>query len=277
MTHEIYETLASGYALGTLDGDDLAQFQAHLADGCAACTAALRQTEATLALLARATPPMIPPAHVKQALLARIAAEGPRRAAPVPRPRWFPWVAGAVAAGLLAFFTGMFVASRYEARLGQAAREVVALRQRVQGQQRAVAHVIDLLREPGTSVLRLRGQGPAPDASASLLWNDQSGGHLLVASLSPLPPGKTYEFWTISGGTPRPAGLFTVDASGRGGHFVDPVPGGRPEVFAVTIEPAGGVAAPTGPVVMMGGLEGPPKPPDARRAPGNPGRSSGTR
>ena len=42
----------------------------------------------------------------------------------------FPWVAGAVAAGLLAFFTGMFVASRYEARLGQAAREVVALRQR---------------------------------------------------------------------------------------------------------------------------------------------------
>ncbi len=250
MTHDTYETLASGYALGTLDGEDLAQFQAHLAEGCAACTAALRETEATLALLACATPPVMPPAHVRQALVARIAATGRRRAGPVPRPRWFPWVAGAVAAALLAFFTGMFVAARYEARLGQAAREVVALRQRVQRQQAAVYHVIDLLREPGTSVLPLRGQGPAPEASASLLWNDRSGGHLLVASLTPLPSDKTYELWTISGGTPRPAGLFTVDASGRGGHFVDPVPGGRPEVFAVTIEPAGGVPAPTGPIVL---------------------------
>jgi anti-sigma-K factor RskA len=265
MTHETYELLAFGYALGTLDGEDLAQFQAHLAEGCVACTAALRESEETLALLARETTPVIPPASVKQALLARIAAEGPRRAASAAlrarRPRWFPWVAGAVAASLLAFFTGMFVAARYETRLGQVTREAVALRQRIQRQQAAVYHVIDLLREPGTSVIRLKAQGPPPDASASLLWNDRSGGHLLVASLTPLPPDKTYELWTISGGTPRAAGLFAVDASGRGGHFVDPVPGGRPEVFAVTVEPAGGVSVPTGPIVMMGGLEGPPKPP----------------
>jgi anti-sigma-K factor RskA len=274
MTHETYEALASGYALGTLDGDDLAEFQAHLAEGCAACTTALRESEETLALLARATPPVPPPASVKQALLARIGAQGRRRAEATGRPWWFPWMAGAVAASLVAFFTGMFVAARYEARLGQATREAVALRQRVQRQQAAVYHVIDLLREPGTNVLKLKGQGPAPDASASLLWNDRSGGHLLVAGLAPLPPDKTYELWTISGGTPRPAGLFVVDASGRGGHFVDPVPPGRPEVFAVTIEPAGGVPAPTGPVVMLGGLEGPPKPPDARGAPGDPGRPS---
>jgi anti-sigma-K factor RskA len=32
---------------------------------------------------------------------------------------------------------------------------------------------------------------------------------------------------------------------------VDPVPEGRPvDVFAVTIEPAGGVPAPTGPIVL---------------------------
>ncbi|MGH7332038.1 MAG: anti-sigma factor [Candidatus Rokuibacteriota bacterium] len=261
MTHETYETLAPGYALGTLDGEDLAQFQSHLAKGCTVCLAALREAEETLALLARGTSPVIPPGSVKQALLARIAAAGPRRVEPGRRPRWFPWVAGAIAASLLAFFTGMFVAARYEARLGQVTREAVALRQRVQRQQAAVYHVIDLLREPGTSVLRLSGQGPAPDASASLLWNDRSGGHLLVAGLAPLPPDKTYELWTIRGGTPRPAGLFVVDASGRGGHFVDPVPGGRPEVFAVTIEPAGGAAAPTGPIVVLGGLEGSPKPP----------------
>ncbi|RPI48710.1 MAG: anti-sigma factor [Chloroflexi bacterium] len=121
------------------------------------------------------------------------------------------------------------------------------------GIQPTRTHVIDLLREPGTSVLRLRGQAPAADASASLLWNDQSGGHLLVAGLAPLPADKAYELWTISAGTPRPAGVFAVDASGRGGHFVDPVPGGRPEAFTVTIEPAKGVPSPTGPIVLMGG------------------------
>ena len=254
MTHETYDTLAAGYALGALDGGDLAQFETHLAEGCATCAAALAEAEETLALLARATPPVIPPASIKQTLLARAAAQGARPVGPVRRPRWFPWVAGAVAAGLLAFFTGMFVAARYEARLGQATREVAALRTRVQRQQAAVYHMMDLLREPGTSVLQLSGEGPAPGASASLVWNDRSGGQLLVSSLAPLPPERAYELWTISGGTPRPAGLFTVDASGRGAHQVDPVPGGRPQVFAVTIEPAGGVPAPTGPIVLKGAL-----------------------
>jgi len=158
---------------------------------------------------------------------------------------------GGVAMAVGALLGGGFVAARYETHLGQVTREAVALRDRVQRQQAAVYHVIDLLREPGTSVIRLQGQGPAPGASASMLWNDRSGGHLLVASLTRLPPDKTYELWTISGTTPRPAGLFAVDAKGTGGLRVEPVPGDRPvDVFAVTIEPAGGVPAPTGPIVL---------------------------
>ena len=263
MTHETYEALASGYALDTLDGEDLAQFQAHLAEGCAACTTALREAEETLALLARAASPVIPPASVKQALLARIAAEGPRRGEPVRRPRWFPWVAGAVAAGLLAFFTGMFVAARYEARLGQVAREAVALRLRAQGQHAALYHVMDLLREPSTSVLQLRGDGPAPDASASLVWNDRSGGHLLVSRLAPLPPDKTYELWTISEGIPRPAGLLRGRRLGprwsrRGSGSGRPSSGLRRHHRARRRGPdADRTDCTEGGSIVMGGLEGP--------------------
>jgi anti-sigma-K factor RskA len=271
MSHDTFEDLAAGYALGTLDGEDLALFQAHLAEGCARCSSALAQAEEALARLARQDPPVIPPPGVKQALLARIAASSrgvPRDVGAAPAERdpgrppgrawWFPWVAGAVAASLLAFFTGMFVAARYEARLGQMAREAAALAARIRQQEAALQReldgrnrLVDLLRDPSTRVVALTGLGPGAGASGRVVWNEATGGQLYVSSLAPLPPDKTYELWTITGGTPRPAGLLAVDASGRGGHRVEPVRGERPvEVFAVTIEPAGGAPAPTGPIVL---------------------------
>ena len=264
MNHDPYATLAAGYALGTLDGDDRAVFETHLTEGCAECTATLRDAEETLAALAREAVPVVPPASVKRSLMARAAAGQARRASPVqaavraPRPRWFPWVAGAVAAALAAFFTGGFVAARYEGEIGRIARETNALRERLRAQETALRteltaanRVVELLRDPATRVLTLRGAGPAPEAAGRLVWNAAAGGHLYVVSLVPLPADKTYELWTISGGTPRPAGLLAVDAKGTGSVRVEPVPEGPPvDVFAVTIEPAGGVPSPTGPIVL---------------------------
>jgi hypothetical protein len=201
---------------------------------------------------------------VKQSLMARVAVEQALRA-PVgplpargPRPRWFPWVAGAVAAGLAAFFSAGFVASRYEARLGRMARETSSLRERLLAQESALRtelasanRVVELLRDPVTRVIPLRGAGPAPEAAGRLVWHASAGGHLYVTGLPPLPADRTYELWAISGSTPRPSGLFTVDTRGSGGVRVDPAPEGpRVDVFAVTIEPAGGVPAPTGPIVL---------------------------
>jgi anti-sigma-K factor RskA len=261
--HDTYAALAAGYALGTLDGEDRSLFEAHLAAGCAECAAALREAEEALTALAREAPPAIPPAAVKQALLARVAVERARGvAAPPPparpRPRWFPWMAGAVAAGLAAFFAGMFVAAHYERELGRVVRETGALRERLRQQEAALrvelaaaSRVVELLRNPETRVVPLRGTAPAPAAAGRLVWHEAAGGHLYVTNLTPLPADKTYELWTISGGTPRPAGLFAVDARGAGTLRVEPVPGGGAvDVFAVTVEPAGGMPAPTGPIVL---------------------------
>ena len=151
-----------------------------------------------------------------------------------------------------------FVASRYEAQIGRVARETSALRERLREQEAALraeldsaSRVVELLRDPGTRVIALRGADPAPGATGRLVWHATAGGHLYVTDLAPLPEGKTYELWTISGKTPRPAGLFNVDAKGAGALRVEPVPSGDPvDVFAVTIEPAGGVPAPTGPIVL---------------------------
>jgi anti-sigma-K factor RskA len=260
MSHDDdFDTLAAVYAVGALDGAELTRFETHLAEGCAQCEAALREASETLAGVAREAPRAIPPAHVKEALM--------RRAAPIPaigraagtrrgRLRWL--AASAAAAIFVAAFTGMFVAARYEARLGQMARETAEIRERLSRDQAALAaqvatyrDVVDLLRDPATRLVTLQGLAPAPAAFARVVWNDRTGGHIFVANLAPAPAGKAYELWTIGEGAPRPAGLVTVEASGTGGRRVEPVPGGAPvKVFAVTVEPEGGTPAPTGPMVL---------------------------
>ena len=80
MNHDPFDTLAAVYAVGALDGDDLVQFEAHLAGGCDRCRTTLRESHEALARVAQAEPRAIPPAEVKDALLRRINGTGARRA-----------------------------------------------------------------------------------------------------------------------------------------------------------------------------------------------------
>lgn len=182
-------------------------------------------------------------------------------ASPRARTRrgWLAWAVGTAAAALAAAaFTGGVVASRYEARLGLMARETAALRQRLQrdsvaleGQLAVYRSAAELLHDPATQIVALRGVGPSPQATGRVVWHAVNGGHLFVANLSAPPPGKAYELWAIGEGAPQPAGVFQVDAQGRGSHRIAPVDAAKPvKVFAVTLEPAGGVPAPTGPTVL---------------------------
>jgi anti-sigma-K factor RskA len=106
------------------------------------------------------------------------------------------------------------------------------------------------LRDPATRVVALHALEPTPHAAARVIWNEATGGHVVVANLPPAPPRKTYELWTIARGTPRAAGLLATDASGSASRPIAPPERGPVDVFAVTIEPEGGVAAPTGPTVL---------------------------
>ena len=61
------------YALGALDGEELKDFQTHLATDCAMCAAYLRETRETLNLLHRSLRPMTPSTQSsKQRLLEKI-------------------------------------------------------------------------------------------------------------------------------------------------------------------------------------------------------------
>jgi anti-sigma-K factor RskA len=253
-SHEPFDTLAALHAVGALDGDDLREFEAHLATGCTRCETAVRQTEQALARAALAGPPEPPPAGVREALVSRASAgRAPGRG------RWLPWAIGLVAAAIAAgALSAAYVASRYEAKLGQMARETATAKDRVARSEvelreelESARSAMELLRDPTTRMVELRGQAAAPGAAARLLWSERAGGLLLVSKLPPLPPGKTYALWTVEGDVPRPAGIFVPDEAGRATVKVAArTPGAPVRVLSVTLEPESGVQAPTGSVVL---------------------------
>lgn len=271
MTAEEIRELAAVYALGGLGGEDRERFEALLRAADPEALRALREFQGTVPELAGAAT-VAPPAGAKQALLARIAAAaraqvspsigvaGPARLAgrpgrgrdgDPPRRSWWPaaWAA-AVAAGIAAIAVGLSLSATYERRLERLTAETRALR----GEADRLRGLLAPVRDPGSQIVSLAGLGPAPSARARMIWNAPKGGLLVTAGLSPAPSGKAYQLWAIQGtNAPVSAGVFDVGADGTATLRVPPLRGvDQVDVFAVTLEPAGGVPAPTGQMYLAG-------------------------
>lgn len=108
------------------------------------------------------------------------------------------------------------------------------------------------LASPETATIVLAGTEEAPKARVKLAYDRGSGRAVLFGYDLPLPPaGRAYQLWFIAGGTPLPGRVFAPDATGQGSWDGDVPPEGRDaSVFAVTLEPASGVALPSGPMIL---------------------------
>ncbi len=255
MSHEPFSELAAAYALGALDGDERSRFEAHLRAGCRECETALVDYGETLAAVTAELPPVGPPPGVKAALLERIAAQTPRAPAPraqpqrvseLPRPRWIAWrwaFAGALAASLVVnLFLGVRM-TRISRELAARSEEGFKIREQLVQMQ----ELLEIARKPGNQVVALAGLKPSPGAEGTMYWRRGGGGIFLAGGLPPPPSGKTYQLWAIAGGKPVSAGVFGVDPSGSGTLRVSPLAGvPKVDLFAVTLEPAGGLPQPSG-------------------------------
>lgn len=268
MSDERFLELAPLAALGALDGEDLSAFSRHLPTS-AQCRAELAVFEAVAARLPMALEPVAPATAVRERVIGSVA---PYRAvaAPARSAGWlFPTLA--TAAALVCGLGYVRVRAERDAarREAQGARDgFEALGREVTkaqvdmanlGKELASARVVrDLVARPSARMARLTGLPPAPKASARVVWDPGTREAVLfVAGLDAAPAGKAYEVWVIAQAAPAPAGVFQVTADGSAiVHLPIVADTARVKTFAVTVEPAAGAPAPTGPMVLAGAAAG---------------------
>jgi anti-sigma-K factor RskA len=252
--HDRFDELPSIYALGTLDGEELREFEEHLKSGCAICEQTLKETEMILSLMPYSLPPVQPSPELKERLLKKIKASKKMAESSYEpifwerlQPAWFK-LAGAVALALLVllFISNLFLIDR----LREQRAEVNRLKEQVTGQN----EVMEFLQNPNTVVVSLVNLQPGSKAHARVLWDKRKNKALFYGlSLPPTPLEKTYQLWVIADNTPVSAGVFKVDEKGNCSMMVEALPEpDKVQKFAVTLEPEGGMPKPTGDMYLVG-------------------------
>jgi hypothetical protein len=161
---------------------------------------------------------------------------------------WLAWGGAFAAAALVVVYLG-WTLNALENELTEQAREVTSLQQEIARQQ----ELLKTLVSPDTQVVALDGLKPSPAARGRIWWHRAAGGFFVASGLPAAPAGKTYQLWAIARGTPLSAGVFDVDPKGSAALRVTPLAGvEKVEVFAVTLEPAGGLRKPSGPLYLAG-------------------------
>lgn len=94
----------------------------------------------------------------------------------------------------------------------------------------------------------------AQQPAAQMFWNRASHDWTMIAAGLPAPrPGRTYQLWLITDDAKISAGTFEPDAQGktvlRANYALDR---NALRAIAISEEPDGGVAAPSGPIVIAG-------------------------
>jgi hypothetical protein len=109
-----------------------------------------------------------------------------------------------------------------------------------------------VLAAPDLLRMNLEGSDETGRAVGQVLFSRSAGLVVSASHLSALTAGAAYEVWLIGPGGPAGVGFLRLDAAGRAVLANDGVPDvPRPVTgLMVTIEPTGGKAAPSGPIVL---------------------------
>jgi anti-sigma-K factor RskA len=233
-------------ALGALEGEEKQALEAHVT-ACSDCARKLAEGRGRVAILSLAAPPVAPSAVVKQRLMAQIRGEAEAAPAPAGPRRWWNAILApaAVALAVLTIFLW------YENRALD--RRIAALHASMSQQQQQldeVREVAELMTSRNTITVPLAQQSGMPKGTAHVMYNAKMGMVMYDGEIAPAPAAKTYQLWLVPvKGDPISLGVF----SGQPDHSMMKVPEGMPpKWFEVTLEPAGGMPHPTGPMVLMG-------------------------
>lgn len=271
MAHEYFHELISSHSLSAIDANEGRVLEAHL-ETCEACREELDQFRSTAAALAFAAQPVEPSPTVRERILKQIEQEprllppeaetGPSatgRVVPFVAPKRSVWASigslGAIAATLafVALLISVFMLWRENRSVKGELVELATQMQTTEAELARERETVALL-TGAARLTQLSGTNIASAARATLAYESNGRALLLAKGLPAAPPGKAYQLWFIVGNKKLPGKVFNIDAAGNG-SLTDEIPASARTgaVFAVTLEPAQGVTAPTGEVFLVGG------------------------
>jgi anti-sigma-K factor RskA len=270
MQHDDLRELVALYALDALPDAERAAVERHL-DVCPECTGELAAFRAAAAELAYTAPARTAPAALRTRVLAAIDREASATPVPAaaPRPAWNPWWLAAAAILAAVLVGGYALALRAHvnfldqelrearAQAETAQRQLVDLRSqltRTEVQLQRVGLTTTILSSPDVIKVDLKGQPAAPAAAGRAFYSGTRGTIFTATALPPLPSSQVYQLWIVTAAGPLSAGLLSPDPQGSALVVAGTTAPQPPAAFAVTVEPAGGVPAPTGARVLVGGV-----------------------
>lgn len=188
----------------------------------------------------------------------------PARPAPVSVPAaapssWWPWLVAAASMAIAVGTSLGWISARGEvarlqstiAELRASAAEFLNVRAEFDRERSDRERVIAILSAGDVHSASLGSVAPAGAARGHVYVSASRGLFFAAESLPPLPAGRTYQLWTIVAGQPVSHGIFEPQGDGRA-QVLAQAPPGAVQAIAVTIEPDGGVPAPTGDKVLLG-------------------------
>lgn len=181
--------------------------------------------------------------------------ERPVRMAPVRRINPWKWAAAAcalLAAGSLywAFSLNGKVTelTNTTARLDSMQRQLNTTQQELT----AIREDAGALQKPGVKLVSLNGTPAAPQSKVMVFWDSTSKDVYMMIQNMPKPASdKQYQLWAIFNGQPVDLGAFDIRQDRL---LIRAKNVQNAQAFAITLEPKGGSATPTMPIVAVGQL-----------------------
>lgn len=228
--------LAGAYALDALDDLERARFEQHLAK-CPTCQADVAEFRQTAAHLGRSVAEAPPPA-LRASVLAAIGETRQERPAVAhvttgPARRWVTAVA-AVAAALV---------------IGVLSVQLIDTRGRLSDTESLAA----VMSAADATTVPLHGEG----GDGRMVWSPSLGRSVLVVDgLPDIADDRAFQLWYVVDDEQIPAGVYHAD-----GHRIVAEAGDMPEgidVIGITEEDGEGSDVPTGPMLVVGEVDGAP-------------------
>jgi anti-sigma-K factor RskA len=277
MTMNRHDTIGARldeYALGHLSPEERHDVEAHVRE-CEICSADLRELTLVMEQLGRTAGEATPPAALRTRVLDSLASQPQELPLTVPEARVVPlppartpirsrpaigWLSAAAAVilglGSLLYFSN---ASRQHlvSELVDAEATVTDLERRLAEYTGQADLAVSILTAGDMRSMSLARPDASGVSTARAYWSPTRG-LLVVADQLPMPPpGRIYQVWLIgSGQQPLSAGLLGAQGTARGMLIAPPPAGLAPGAVtvAVTDEPPGGLAAPSGSVRLVGSI-----------------------